>query len=161
MARELHGVLAATWLSGAMPHTCWGTTSSFSGREGIYSDKFTVACGIALLVIEERRREFGHGLVIASVTSEKAVESLHHYFNSWVSWDLEKFRHKTFVLIYTGKFCKLWWGHVLAPKLCTTYINYIIGWAVTQSQCRRILAKIKVTDHDFAEDITILTETER
>ncbi|XP_069992460.1 uncharacterized protein [Penaeus vannamei] len=52
----------------------------------------------------------------------------------------------------------VWQGCVLAPTLFNTCMDWIIGKASIQSQCEATLGNIKVTDLDFAVDVTILFE---
>ena len=49
-------------------------------------------------------------------------------------------------------------GCVLAPTLFNTCMDWILGRAVSQSQCGATLGDTKVTDLDFADDVAILAE---
>ena len=146
-------------------------------QSGFTPGKSTIDRILALRIIVERRREFGRGLLAAYIDLKKAFDSVHRE-SLWEILRLRGIPTKIIDLIsslYTGTESAVKCGGgissffpvnsgvrqgcVLAPTLFNTCMDWILGRAVSQSQCGATLGDTKVTDLDFADDVAILAES--
>lgn len=146
-------------------------------QSGFTPGKSTIDRILALRTIVEHCREFDRGLLAAYFDLKKAFDSVHRESL------LEILRLRGIVpkiieliaSLYTGTESAVRCGGgissffpvnsgvrqgcVLVLTLFNTCMEWIMGRAVTQSQCGATLGDIKVTDLDFADDVAILSDS--
>ncbi|XP_069995851.1 uncharacterized protein [Penaeus vannamei] len=156
IAWGLHVVLVAIWWSGTIPPDLLRDHLLRHQRleqSGFTPGKSTINRILALRIIIEHRREFGHGLLAAYIDLKKASDKVHRE-SLWEILRLRGIPTRIIGLIaslYTGTESAVKCngglssffpvssgakqGCVLAPTLFNTCMDWILGRATVQSHC--------------------------